>query len=332
MLEEEEIVEIIQRKFEGNLIPEETNRLNKWLEAPANAASFAQYKQLWDSTTVLSAKEDFTPNSSKSWQAIEQHIVADKPRRRFKVAYGVAASVAFFLMFLGANYVFNTNNNSENIKYVVKANEKDTLTFSDGSQAYLFGPCSITYPEEFATNERVLSMNGFVYFDITHDETRPFEINTENGKVEVLGTSFTVDTRQKEAFTVHCITGKVRMTAAKNGNKCEAILTQNKMATYTSQTKQLAVTAFDMGDLSVEIPVRNMTFNNKPLGEILERIEYNYGVTIQLEDKDLLDMKYSTSLNDSTIDDFLNELKITFKVKVIQTKPSTYILKGGNLN
>ena len=89
---------------------------------------------------------------------------------------------------------------------------------------------------------------------------------------------------------------------------------------------------FEVGDLSIEIPVRNMAFNNKPLREILKRIEYNYGVMIQLENKDLLEMKYSTALNDTTIDDFLNELKITFKVEVIQTKPSTYVLKGGDLN
>lgn len=333
MIVEEEIVGIIQSKLEGNLKPEGANRLNDWLEVPANEEAYKQYVMLWDSTGMLAEKKErYTPNTEKSWEAIEQYIVTDKPKRRFKIGYAAAAAVAFMLLFFGANYLFNGNGDNGNIQYVLQVNEKDTLTFSDGSLAYLFGPCSITYPEEFTTNERTVSMKGLVYFDIAHDETRPFEINTENGKVEVLGTTFIVDTRQDETFTVQCITGKVRVSASENGKSCETILTKNKMATYTSESQQLAVSTLEPNDLNIEIPLHNLTFNNKPLGEILKRIEYSYGVSIQLENEHLVDMKYSTSLNDSTLDDFLNELKITFKVKVVQTKPSTYVLKGGSSN
>lgn len=330
MIEEEKIIEIIQRKLANELSLEDTNTLNEWLKVPSNAASYTQYEQIWTVTSsIASKKEDFVINSYDSWNSIEHLIVADKPKRKFNLVYAVAASLALVLMLAGASFFFNAN---QNISFVLERNQKDTITFSDGSMAYLFGPCSITYPEQFNASERILSMDGFVYFDIAHDESRPFEINTVNGKVEVLGTSFTVDTRTNETFTVQCISGKVRMTALNNGNTYETILTRNKMATYSKESKQLNVTPFEAIDLSIDVPIRNMTFNNKPLGEILKRIEYNYGVNIQLENENLLDMKYSTSLNDTTIDDFFNELKITFKVEVIQSKPSTYILKGGNSN
>jgi hypothetical protein len=75
-----------------------------------------------------------------------------------------------------------------------------------------------------------------------------------------------------------------------------------------------------------------MTFENKPLREILKRIEYSYGVSIQLENKSLLETKYSTTIIDSTLEDFLNELKVTFQLEVVQTASSNYILKGGASN
>lgn len=333
MIEEEEIVGIIQKKLEGNLTVTELSMLNEWLAAPPNVAIYAQYEQLWTGTSSIAyKKEDFTISSETAWQAIEKHIEVDKPARRFKIAHGVAAAVAFVLIFFGASYLFNSNSSAGNIQYVLDADKKDTLTFSDGSQAYLFGPCSISYPEQFANNERIISMTGFGYFDIAHDKTRAFEINTKNGKIEVLGTSFTVDTRQQESFTVKCITGKVKVTGSTNGTISEAILIKNNKATYSGQSEQLVVSLFETSDLGLTVPIRDLTFKNKPLREILERIEYTYGVTIQLEDKKLLETRYSTSLNDTTIDDFLTELKITFNVNVVQTKPSAYILKGGSSN
>ncbi len=335
MIEEEKIVKIILKELEGDLNSEEQIALNAWLQDDGNVIVYNQYQELWGVTdTLAQKKENFASNSDLSWMAIEQHITVEQPKRRLKVAYGVAASIALILMIFGANYLLNTNSNQETIQYVLQPNEKDTLTFPDGSQAYLFGPCSMTYPKHFAANERSVSINGFAYFDIAHDESRPFEVVTEKGRVEVLGTSFTVDTRQQEAFTVACLSGKVRMIATSDSHeqKHQTILTRNKRATFSSQSKQLDVTNFKRSDLGIAIPVRNMTFENKPLGEILDRIEYNYGVTIQLENKDLLGMKYSTALNDTTIEDFFNELKITFKVEVIQTEPENYILKGGSLN
>ncbi len=328
MKEEEQIIEIIQKKLDGKLTQEETNKLNKWLENPLNVDAYAQYKQVLETTTNISVKqEQFYTNSDKAWQAIEQHIVSNEPKRRFKLSYALAASVALICMVLGANYLFNTSDSHDNVQYVLQSNEKDTITFSDGSQAYLFGPCSMNYPQEFDQNKRIITMDGLAYFDIARDETRPFEINTKQGKVEVLGTSFTVDTRKDKVFTVQCISGKVRMTAFEGNNEYNAVLTKNLKATYNNGSNVLEATLFDPTDVSIKIPVRNMTFNNKPLGEILEQIENRFDVTIQLENERLLETKYSTTLNDSTLDDFLNELRVTFKVDIIQTKKATYILK-----
>ncbi len=333
MIEEEKIIGFIQKKLEGTLASEEAAQLNKWLALPENAVAYEQYAQMWQGLSSLEDKKlAYNPNSEQAWNLIKDEIEAKQQKPRFKLAYAAAASVALLVLVFGVNYFFNAANSADTIKLVLQSNEKDTLTFSDGSMAYLVGPCAITYPKEFAANERNVSMEGFAYFDIEHESTRSFEISTEYGTVEVLGTSFTVDTRQENLFTVQCITGKVRVTGNELGAEAQSILTRKKKATYTYGASSIAVTSFALENAGIEIPARKMTFTNQPLGEILEQIEYSYDVSIKLENKDLLESKYSTTLHDSTLDDFLNELKITFDVDVTQTEASSYILKGGNSN
>ena len=331
MNKDEQIVSLFLKKFEGTLTTEEAQMLDSWVSEPENAQEYEKYQLLWDTSSSLSTKQDsFTPNSSKSWDTIEQHIVADKPKRKFKLVYAAAASIALICMLFGANYFFNSADGS--IQLVLNANQNDTLTFSDGSQAYVFGPCTISYPENFDAAKRIISMDGFAYFDIAHDANRSFEIITDKGMVEVLGTSFTVDTRDQETFTVQCITGKVRVTGGSESQQANAILTRSKKATYTKQLNQIAVTSFDLEDAGFLIPAKELSFDNESLASILEHIEYSYDVNIEVENKELLATKYSTTIYDSTIGDFLKELEITYNVKVVQTASANYILKGGNSN
>jgi len=327
----EEIVTIIQRKLEGILEPKEAQILDRWLELPENASDYADYISIWEGTDALAAKKnDFVPNSTKAWADIEGQIVPDQPKPRFKTVYAIAASIALILMVLGVSSIFPSNNDT--IQLVLQTNEKDTLLFSDGSKAFLFGPCTITYPQDFDTKERMISMNGFAYFDIVHDPKRPFEVNTEKGTVEVLGTSFTVDTRRDNVFAVQCVSGKVRVRTTDDVKEFEAVLTRNLKAEYRNQDQEITVSSFATSDVGIDIPLPNMIFENQPLGEILKRIEYSYGVSIQMENQLLLGTKYSTTIIDNTLDDFLNELKVTYKVDVVQTSSSNYILKGGASN
>ncbi len=331
MKADEKLITIIQKKLEGILEPEEAQLLDKWLELPENSSEYEDYVALWQGTETLAAKKnDFTPNPENAWATIEDQIMVTQPKTRFKLAYAIAASVGLILLVLGGSSIFSSQ--KENLQLVLQSNQKDTVQFSDGSQAYLFGPCSLSYPEEFDSKERKVSMEGFAYFDIVHDETSPFEISTNKGTVEVLGTSFTVDTRKDDVFAVQCITGKVRVNAGNKQNQYRAILTRNKKGVYTNQAKEIIVTSFAASEAGVELPIPNMTFENKPLREILKRIEYSYGVSIQLENKSLLETKYSTTIIDSTLEDFLNELKVTFQLEVVQTASSNYILKGGASN
>ncbi|RQP18173.1 MAG: FecR family protein [Parapedobacter sp.] len=67
------------------------------------------------------------------------------------------------------------------------------IVLPDGSTAKLNAASSIRFPKAFDRKQRVVEIQGEVYFDIAPDKKRPFIVNLPNGaQIEVLGTSFNV--------------------------------------------------------------------------------------------------------------------------------------------
>lgn len=87
------------------------------------------------------------------------------------------------------------------------------ITLSDGSKVWLNAASSITYPTHFEGTAREVSVTGEAYFEVAHDKTKPFIVQTPGGAhVEVLGTHFNVNAYGDEAYqTTTLVEGKVRV-------------------------------------------------------------------------------------------------------------------------
>ncbi|MEC3880458.1 FecR family protein [Parapedobacter sp. 10938] len=67
------------------------------------------------------------------------------------------------------------------------------VVLPDGSSAKLNAASSIRFPAFFGHKQRVVEIQGEVYFDVVSDKARPFVVKLPNqAQIEVLGTSFNV--------------------------------------------------------------------------------------------------------------------------------------------
>ncbi len=322
---EDEIIELIERADEANLNAQERIKLNTWLAKPGSKAQYAQIKNLKSNIKSVAQKEQsYTPDTSKAWQTIKSQLEIKEKSYRFKVSYVAAAAVAFLAIIVGVNFIFN--NQANNITVIVQSGQKDTIVFNDGSKAYAVGPCKISYTKGFDADLREVAFSGLAFFDIERDVSRPFIINTSKGTVDVLGTSFTVNTQVKNEFTVQCVSGKVRMTAVIDDKSEEVILTKNEMGSFNKNENALAKEAFNPALVHV-VPKTNLIFEDRPLSEIITAIEEKHKVKIKVDNPAILNLIYSTNLNDNTLKEVFSELELTFKLKTIDQSPSSYLLK-----
>lgn len=88
------------------------------------------------------------------------------------------------------------------------------ITLSDGTRVWLNAGSSITYPVSFSRNERRLSITGEGYFEVAHDNDRPFRVIAGGLTVGVLGTHFNVKAYADDHLTTTTLLeGSVKVNA-----------------------------------------------------------------------------------------------------------------------
>lgn len=63
----------------------------------------------------------------------------------------------------------------------------------DGTKVWLNAASEIRYPSAFVSGNRQVSVKGEVYFEVAKDPTRPFIVETDDQRLEVLGTHFNIN-------------------------------------------------------------------------------------------------------------------------------------------
>lgn len=89
------------------------------------------------------------------------------------------------------------------------------LVLSDGTRVWLNAASTLKYPVTFAGAKREIELSGEAYFEVAHDQHRPFRVISNGQTVEVLGTHFNVNAYPDEKMTrTTLIEGSVKVSAA----------------------------------------------------------------------------------------------------------------------
>ena len=85
------------------------------------------------------------------------------------------------------------------------------ITLSDGTMVWLNSATEIKFPFKFPTNTREVEVNGEAYFEVVTETDRPFIVHLPESDVEVLGTSFNINTYDTGTDKVALVEGSVKM-------------------------------------------------------------------------------------------------------------------------
>ncbi|MNK36652.1 fec operon regulator FecR [compost metagenome] len=92
------------------------------------------------------------------------------------------------------------------------------VVLPDGTHVWLNAASTLSFPEQFSSTERRITLKGEAYFEVAHDASRPFRVSTSRQNIEVLGTHFNISAYDDEPRTLTTLLqGSVRVSsAAKN--------------------------------------------------------------------------------------------------------------------
>ncbi|WP_316632474.1 FecR domain-containing protein [uncultured Flavobacterium sp.] len=186
-------------------------------------------------------------------------------------------------------------------QYVTKSGEHAKVVLSDGTQIWLNAGSRLKYPAEFKEDTREVYLTGEAFFDVAKDKKHPFIIHTDKMDTKVLGTSFNVQAYPDHATQeVSVLTGRVNVKSTVTEEN--VYVTPGQKVVFKSRSNKMQ--AF------TDIPVNTISlwrkniivFEDAPLPEVIATINRNYNVNIQLENKNLNNLKISAYFKELPVD------------------------------
>jgi transmembrane sensor len=151
-------------------------------------------------------------------------------------------------------------------------NEQRTTTLADGSRLVLNGATALNYRDD-AEHRRVELLRGEILVDVAKDPTRPFIVETAQGRITALGTRFIVR-RDAQATDLTMIESRTRVSASAPNTPDghgEATLVAGERARMTSTGIEL-LDAIDPAAAEAAFRQRQLVVQNRPLPQVLDEL------------------------------------------------------------
>ena len=244
-------------------------------------------------------------NKSKTDQAwaqlytrLEQDGLLDKPISGTQIPYRIglmkwAAAIIILCVSVATAIFLGQERTPETTLLTLHNNEASTTlvtTLEDGSIVYLADNSQLSYPEHFQREKREVSLLGNALFDVSGNKERPFLIETEQARIEVLGTSFNIKSSDKSAFELAVRRGLVKVTLKKNGE--QTLVKAGQTVSLFSNRLQVAPT---QDNEQFSDYTRRIQFKDERLGDILHVINLEYPMMPLMTTADLENRRLTVS-------------------------------------
>lgn len=326
--------ELIAAYFAGEISPEDMELLSVWLtEDKDHLQLFEEYRRTWaltvkdsiasgvnlnDEWNELSAKLD-SASSRPFHQKLHRKGVLITFFKSWKVAAGILTllSIAAALFYLN---IFSS-------KVIVTA-EKGNLEqiLPDGSVIHLYKGSMIEYNADFNKKNRFVKLEGEAYFNVVHDTNRPFIVAGNDARIEVLGTSFNVNTTSgKNTIQVILTTGKVSLYF--NDNLSEKVILKPGEQAEISTIEKKIVTTPNLDPNYMAWKTGVITFNNSGLDNVAATLEKVFQKPIKLENQQLANCRLTAVFDNQSLTSVLHVIQATLDIEIKQE--NGLILLGG---
>lgn len=183
-----------------------------------------------------------------------------------------------------------------------------TFTLADGTRVWLNAKSSLRYPVAFTGDERVVYAEGEIYLEVAKDREHPFFVVLNGMKVEVLGTSFNINSYADENFAeVTLVEGHV---AAHVDDHCYDLL-PNRQLRWDKENQSVDIKTVNVNDY-IAWKEGHYIFKGRMLSEVAKVLQRWYDVEVVFENEESAKVIYTGVVyKEENFDVFIQRLRET---------------------
>ncbi len=316
-------IDLISRYLTGEASPDEIIDFEKWRSYSAqNQKIFTQYQNLWERTGQLSLFADI--DIENEWEVFLTHV-DEKPAPRtlsLRTAFirTAAALVIGLVLSFSVYYLYNA------LAFTtIVAKEVTEVELPDGSLATLNRNSEIRFPGNFRKGRKV-ELDGEAFFEVTSDPERPFEVNSGDFGLEVLGTSFNLEAYEsRNIVKVVVATGRVVVFDLENPEQKDFLKAGEKIV-YSRETGNRLLTLNKDPNYNAWRTLE-LRFEDKSLSEVVEVLRKVYGREIEIMNTKAGICRISVNFNQMPVEEVLEVITKTLNL-YFEKQEDKYIIYG----
>jgi ferric-dicitrate binding protein FerR (iron transport regulator) len=196
----------------------------------------------------------------------------------------------------------------------------------DGSTAVLNKNSSLTFEYNPREKTRKVKLKGEGYFDVKHEEEKPFVIETGETLIRDIGTTFNIKSYpDRDTIEVVVQTGVVQFYTERDPG-----LTINAGETGYYSKRGKSFTKLMLADTNVlAYKTKVFSFHNTDLRSVIEQINQVYDSKIILANNDIADCPLTTVFRNEELDYVVEVIAASFSLTVERNDKNEIILNGG---
>jgi transmembrane sensor len=305
----EHIATILEKQLKGLQSSDETQVLEAWrMEKEEHELLYQQLVKLWQESGVVLQEPAF--NADKAWNKLDLSLKHGKKNTSRNLL--MAACLMGILVLAG--WVFFSK---KEVTITASNNTNKQLTLPDGSAVVLRSGATITFPKVFS--ERAVKLTGEAYFNVQPDKDHPFRIQTARARLEVLGTSFVINsTGAYDRLTV--ASGKVAIIN-KPGDR--HVVSAHEVAVLNDKGFNFTMVK-DSNYLSWETGI--LKFDNTPMQQVAAALSNYYNLNIQA-DRGIKDFPITAKFDHQQVQEVLEEIKLVANISYINQHDTILLVK-----
>ncbi|MGE8376735.1 MAG: FecR family protein [Sphingobacterium sp.] len=265
-----------------------------------------------------STNKDKLDSIWKKIDAAEGLTPKTKNYRKMVFLFGSIAAAMLIFVLLGIKYLNPTHIGESVIEE--SGTHIVSLALKDGTKVTLDKHATLSYNSNYGKDNRELLLEGTAFFDVARDTLHPMHITVGDWKVNVVGTSFTINPNvSKDESELVLYHGKVQLFHNDSPDHIFTIRPGEK-AVWKQRAHggipNLAINKVSPRELEFSRlwAQDSIIFKNQTLKDLMETVGKTYRMKVIFENKKLMDAKFTGAFASKNlkINELLHVLKVSY--------------------
>ncbi len=211
--------------------------------------------------------------------------------------------------------------------FATKVGARDSVRLSDGTRVILAPGSKLTVAAGYGRSTRDVTLEGAAFFEVEHNEAKPFTVRANGAVIRDIGTAFTVKTDEGGNVAVAVTHGVVAVRGSKTEAKSSVELRAGDRGVV--QGEQVAVSRGTVTEDDVSWTRGKLAYRDATLLELQADLHRWYGVELRFGDAALAKRTMNIPFQADSAADVIRVIALALGVDAVQHGDTVILQMAG---